>query len=359
MLAKPFCDGPDADVRKAVPAESKIEALTQTLREKEERYKLMFETAPVGYQSLDKNDCILDVNRFWLDTLGYQRDEVTGAWFGKFIHHDQKEIFRKLFPVNLESRTPADGVELNLKRKDGNYIITEYNCRIERDPEGRFVRTHCVFQDITRHRQSENALKEREAQLHAILDASIDSIRLVDRDMRIIWTNKIIETQLRKERHHVIGDYCYHAYTGRSEPCPNCPTIKALNSGKTEHSIITEQNVKGKKGISYWADYTVPIKNDIGEIVNFIQVSRDITDLKNVETALTEEKNKLEIALAKVKKLKGLLPICAQCKKIRDDKGYWNQIEAYIQEHSEALFSHGICPDCARMLYPDMYPDAD
>lgn len=60
----------------------------------------------------------------------------------------------------------------------------------------------------------------------------------------------------------------------------------------------------------------------------------------------------LEEALSKVRLLSGFLPICASCKKIRDDKGYWNQIESYIQQHSEAEFSHSICPDCAKKLYP-------
>lgn len=60
-------------------------------------------------------------------------------------------------------------------------------------------------------------------------------------------------------------------------------------------------------------------------------------------------------ALSEVKKLSGMLPICASCKKIRDDKGYWNQIESYIGDHSEAEFSHGICPDCAKTLYPEFY----
>ncbi len=63
----------------------------------------------------------------------------------------------------------------------------------------------------------------------------------------------------------------------------------------------------------------------------------------------------LQKALKKVKTLSGFLPICASCKKIRDDQGYWNQIEAYISEHSEAEFSHGICPECAQKLYPDIY----
>ena len=63
----------------------------------------------------------------------------------------------------------------------------------------------------------------------------------------------------------------------------------------------------------------------------------------------------LQKALKKVKMLSGFLPICASCKKIRDDQGYWNQIEAYISEHSEAEFSHGFCPECAKKLYPDIY----
>jgi hypothetical protein len=70
-----------------------------------------------------------------------------------------------------------------------------------------------------------------------------------------------------------------------------------------------------------------------------------------------EEREKLirnlQEALVKVKTLSGLLPICSACKKIRDDKGYWRQIESYIRDHSEAEFSHGICPDCMRKLYPD------
>lgn len=69
----------------------------------------------------------------------------------------------------------------------------------------------------------------------------------------------------------------------------------------------------------------------------------------------------LKEALASVKTLRGLLPICAGCKKIRDDEGYWSQIESYLQEHSEAEFSHGLCPDCAHELYGEYYdePGAD
>ncbi len=62
--------------------------------------------------------------------------------------------------------------------------------------------------------------------------------------------------------------------------------------------------------------------------------------------------NELKEALTKVKTLNGLLPICASCKKIRDDSGYWQQVEGYIMNHSNASFTHGFCPDCVKKLYP-------
>ncbi len=80
---------------------------------------------------------------------------------------------------------------------------------------------------------------------------------------------------------------------------------------------------------------------------------RNLTGRKAIEQEREALIAELKGALAQVKKLSGLLPICSHCKKIRDDKGYWNQIESYIYEHSEADFSHGICPECAKKHYPD------
>lgn len=75
--------------------------------------------------------------------------------------------------------------------------------------------------------------------------------------------------------------------------------------------------------------------------------------------SLRIHQQELKEASSEIKILSGFLPICSSCKKIRDDNGYWKQLEAYIQEHSEAAFSHGICQECAKKLYPDfnLYPD--
>ena len=85
-----------------------------------------------------------------------------------------------------------------------------------------------------------------------------------------------------------------------------------------------------------------------------IENARRYQKIKDNERRLQEEKEKAEDALSKVKKLSGLLPICSFCKKIRDGKGYWNQIEAYIRENSEADFSHSVCQECAKKYYPDI-----
>ncbi|MGZ3580480.1 MAG: PilZ domain-containing protein, partial [Syntrophales bacterium] len=75
------------------------------------------------------------------------------------------------------------------------------------------------------------------------------------------------------------------------------------------------------------------------------------------EEALEEERRRLQQALDEVRTLRGILPICAKCKNIRDDKGYWSQIESYIKDHSEAEFSHSLCPDCAKIMYPELYKE--
>jgi hypothetical protein len=89
----------------------------------------------------------------------------------------------------------------------------------------------------------------------------------------------------------------------------------------------------------------------VGRMASFV----DISKRKEIEADREKLIKKLQDALDKIKVLRGIIPICASCKKIRDDKGYWNQIESYIKEHSDADFSHSICPDCAKKLYPDFY----
>jgi hypothetical protein len=98
----------------------------------------------------------------------------------------------------------------------------------------------------------------------------------------------------------------------------------------------------------------------VKENLNSDLLSRSIKyaiDKKQSELEREKYIKEIEDALGKIKKLEGMLPICCSCKKIRDDKGAWNQIEEYISDHSEAEFTHGMCPECIKNHYPGYYDD--
>jgi two-component system, cell cycle sensor histidine kinase and response regulator CckA len=109
-----------------------------------------------------------------------------------------------------------------------------------------------------------------------------------------------------------------------------------------------------RDGVGIDVSITVsPIKNADGNIQGASIVLRDITERKRQEKERLRLIEELKDALKRVKTLNGLLPICASCKKIRNDGGYWEQVETYIRTRSNADFTHGICPDCVRSLYPE------
>jgi PAS domain S-box-containing protein len=113
-----------------------------------------------------------------------------------------------------------------------------------------------------------------------------------------------------------------------------------------------EVRVPLPSGDTYYLTTVKPIFNG-SEVETVICISKNITTRKVAEIELKKEHDKLLHAMKEIKTLSGLLPICSSCKKIRDDKGYWNQIESYISQNSAAKFSHGMCPECSDEFYSD------
>jgi PAS domain S-box-containing protein len=119
-------------------------------------------------------------------------------------------------------------------------------------------------------------------------------------------------------------------------------------------SNVLELELNCKNGSTIWTENKATLlHNEAGQPLGIIGITSDISERKRVEEEREGLIGKLQDALDNIKTLKGLLPICSKCKKIRDDKGYWNQIEGYIQEHSDALFSHSLCPECMNKIYGD------
>ncbi|HEY3854998.1 MAG TPA: PAS domain S-box protein [Verrucomicrobiae bacterium] len=122
--------------------------------------------------------------------------------------------------------------------------------------------------------------------------------------------------------------------------------------GRGEQICHLETTQRRKDGATVEVSLSVsPVRNGAGEIIGVSTIARDISEQKSAERERERLLVELQCLLGEVKTLTGLLPICSYCKKIRDDKGYWNQIEHYIGKHSRANFTHSVCPECAKHQY--------
>ena len=120
--------------------------------------------------------------------------------------------------------------------------------------------------------------------------------------------------------------------------------------------LPTEFHIAEAAGNRYFDLQRSPLLDHQEKVIAEIYVLRDITARKRLEEERAELLQELQEALTQVKTLSGLLPICANCKRIRDDQGYWHNLEAYLAHHSDTEFTHGICPECMKKLYPDFPP---
>jgi PAS domain S-box-containing protein len=601
MSNKPTYDELEKRIRDLEQLEIERENSKKALREIENNFRFFYQNAPIAYQSLDENGCIIEVNEAWLDTLGYDRDEVMGKSFGDFLHPDWKDHFKENFP-RFKAVGEILGVEFNMIKKDGTLIVVSFKGTTGKDKEGHFHQTHCIFEDITERKRTEKALRVSEDKYREFVEDTDDFIAQVDGEGKLSYLNDKAEKVFGLSKEECLGLYAfdfihpddrektkiafdewirnrishttfenrqvnqtngevYHMHwtinfhydeTGniiginsigrdlterklfeleatrfgrilegslneiyvfdaknnhfiqvnkgarrnlgysieelqRLTPLDLKPEftpesfsnlIKPLQTGerdvvifetvhkrkdgslypvevhlqlmKLEHQAyyvaiilditkrkLTEEALReseekyrllfeqshdaiaivdidgnfvdinkafsnlfgyskkelmGFNAKSIWADpkdrepwkkvmqakgfvceYECKQKRKDGKLLDitltssmrkteggqviYQTISRDITDKKIADQERENLINELQEAIKEIKTLRGILPICASCKKIRDDKGYWNQIEGYIQKHSDAQFSHGICPECTKKLYPKLYDE--
>ena len=130
--------------------------------ESELKHRSLFINAPLSYQSLDEDGNIIDLNPMWLKTLGYEREDVIGKWFGDFIHPDFKEHFKTNFP-QFKNRGFISDVQFMLRKKNGDFIFVSFEGNVGFTPEGKFKQTYCVFKDITEQKRAEEELLKAKA----------------------------------------------------------------------------------------------------------------------------------------------------------------------------------------------------
>jgi PAS domain S-box-containing protein len=221
-------------------------------------------------------------------------------------------------------------------------------------------------QEIGERKQAEKALIESERRLNEIIEFLPDPTWVIDIDGRVIAWNRAIEQITGINKKDIIGKGGYaHAVALYGEARP---TLIDLTLRRDKHWEDQYLNLKEKNGVLiagesfhpsmgngvYFAASSARLFDSFGNVTGAIESIRDVTAAKRLEEEREQLIAELQEAALKVQTLRGLLPICASCKSIRDDKGYWNKLEAFISEHSDAQFSHGICPECAKKLYPEV-----
>jgi len=222
-----------------------------------------------------------------------------------------------------------------------------------------------VAHDITERKCAERARADSEHRLAAIIEFLPDPTWVIDIAGKVISWNRAMERITGIAKRDIIGkgDYAY-AIPFFGAPRPTLvDRVLAKGADAPKEASAPEAPAKTPAEDGY-GDTTVTLAgryfaatagrlfNNRGDVVGAIGCLRDITDAKRMERERERLIAELKASAAKVRKLSGLLPICSVCKNIRDDKGYWNQLEAFLKAHSEIEFSHSICPDCAKRLYP-------
>jgi len=178
-------------------------------------------------------------------------------------------------------------------------------------------------------------------------------------DQTVAMINRKGEAVLGHPREQILGRNWFDLFVPQDEREANKSAFDRMLTHKTgppvrstENSLVTRT---GERRLFAW--HTTMLRNETGTAVGTLSSGEDITERRKVESDRELLIRDLRTVLERVKMLSGLLPICSSCKKVRDDKGYWSQVETYIEEHSNAHFTHGICPDCAMRLYPHLFKD--
>ncbi len=207
----------------------------------------------------------------------------------------------------------------------------------------------------TIHNQIDKVFQNNEELYLTMLESIADHISMIDKELNIIWANKTARKWFGND---IIGKKCYKIFHKSDEPCKPypCITLKAFQDCKI-HEHETKVIDKDSCVRHFHSSANIALRDNENNPTAVIEISRDITDLKLIEEERDKLIKKLQDALENASNLRGLLPICSSCKKVRDDDGYWHQVEVYIRDHSDADFSHSICPDCKKTLYSDVFSD--
>ena len=170
-----------------------------------------------------------------------------------------------------------------------------------------------------------------------------------DHDLRLMWSRPTYTTIVGFDAEPDLGSTVYDLFSGNDDH-PSIQAHRAALEGEARNFEVWVE-VRGEPRLL--RAHVEPLRDASQTILGVVGVALDLTERVRAEEDRERLIEELQDALDRVKVLSGLIPICTHCKAVRDDKGYWQQVDAFMREHSNAKLSHSICPDCAQKLMPE------
>jgi len=332
----------ERELREAEERRARREA-EAALKRNQQELEDFFDRSPLGLHWEGPDGVILRANETELAMLGYSRDEYIGHRMAEFHADDgcAEEILAR-----LRIGESLSNFEARLRCKNGaiKEVVLDANVLLE---EGRFVHARCFTRDVTGRNRARRELDY----LAAIVEDSDDAIIGTDLDGTVLSWNAGARRMYGFDDAQMKGRPIY-LISPSKKPDEFADIYEQVKRGEWICRYESKRLCQDGRILDVAVTMS-PIKNSDGLVVGVSAIERDITNHKretNERLKLIEE---LTEALRNIKTLRGLLPICASCKKIRDDGGYWQRVESYISQHTNAEFTHGLCPDCLDKLYPD------
>jgi len=189
--------------------------LDKKLREDEKNFRILYENAPLAYQSLNKDGYLIEVNESWLKKLGYKHEEVIGHWFGDFLAPEYVEQFKKKFPMFMATGE-ISCVNFEMLLSNGKRITVSFEGKVSYDEEGNFKQTHCIFHDITNQRKAELALKESEQYYKTIFENTGTATIIVEKDSTVSLINTEFEKLYGYRREDIEGKKKWHEFVSQN-----------------------------------------------------------------------------------------------------------------------------------------------
>ena len=298
----------------------------------------------LGIIVLDKRLRVIEFNQAALRLLNLTDDRLTNNQLDRILPpNDEVLLFCR------SQNLPA------LKIKRGRFQL---ELRLSLLMEGSEMENHgflLSIYDITELRQLEDDLRKSEARARLILENSPDLIWMVRPNGLFTYISSSWQRVMGFEPQSLLGQH-YSLVIHPDDLSLFDGYLREVARGGLSEALMTpEYRSRQADGQFRWhTGNAIPIYDALGAVLYVVGISRDIHEQKLANAERESLLSELQQALGEIRTLSGIVPICASCKQIRDDEGYWHQVEKYVQEHSHAKFSHGLCPDCIKKLYPEL-----